>query len=305
MIFMDTILENIEKGREVDDDKFVSLKVEEIRENLRNIINKEIAKQSEKNVRKENEKKKAEYETSIPKENERKEKSEDEGNDRNEDRRDSVIIESILNRISNQIDNTNLRTNNNSRNYNAPNSGLSRRDYNGRNNNGNDKRNETLNRGRRSRGLCKYFDKGGCRNGRNCRFEHPEICNEWYEHGRCKGVNGECEMAHPNICSKYIKREPCTYRDCLYMHPRGMKKANHREERNDTQRHSERKPNRGRTDNNFRSDNKFFHQEQYRGRQRIDRTTTERELQQRIEMLEEEVRAFRMVRRGSRVGYYI
>ena len=89
------------------------------------------------------------------------------------------------------------------------------------------------------------------------------------------------------------------------MHPRGMKKANHREERNDTQRHSERKPNRGRTDNNFRSDNKFFHQEQYRGRQRIDRTTTERELQQRIEMLEEEVRAFRMVRRGSRVGYYI
>ena len=52
MIFMDTLLENIEKGREVDDDKFVSLKVEEIRENLRNIINKEIAKQSEKNVRK-------------------------------------------------------------------------------------------------------------------------------------------------------------------------------------------------------------------------------------------------------------
>ena len=137
-------------------------------------------------------------------------------------------------------------------------------------------------------------------------FLFPHIHdNEWYERGRCKGVNGECEMAHPNICSKYIKREPCTYRDCLYMHPRGMKKANHREERNDTQRHSERKPNRGRNDNNFRGYNKFFHKEQNRGRQRIDRTTTERDLQQRIEMLEEEVRAFRMVRRRSRAGYCV
>ncbi|MEL7079645.1 MAG: hypothetical protein AAGM46_27555, partial [Cyanobacteria bacterium J06582_2] len=133
-------------------------------------------------------------------------------------------------------DNTNLRNNNNSRNYNEPNSGLSRRDYTIQNADtgnaglGGRQRMQYKNysRGRRSRSLCKFFDKDGCRNGRNCRFEHPEICNEWYEHGRCKGVNGECEKAHPNICRKYIKREPCTYRDCLYMHPRGMKKANHR-----------------------------------------------------------------------------
>ena len=89
------------------------------------------------------------------------------------------------------------------------------------------------------------------------------------------------------------------------MHPRGMKKANHREEWNDTHRHSERKPNRGRNDNIFRGYNNFFHQEQNRGRQRTDRTTTERDLQQRIEMLVEEVRALRMVRRGSHVGYCV
>ena len=94
------------------------------------------------------------------------------------------------------------------------------------NNNGNDKRNEMMNEGSRPRKPCWYFMNDGCRNGRNCRFEHPEICNEWYEQGRCKGVNGDCEKTHPKICSKFTKREHCTYRFCLYMHPRGMKKAN-------------------------------------------------------------------------------
>ena len=79
-----------------------------------------------------------------------------------------------------------------------------------RDNNGKDKRNETLNGGRRPKEVCWFFEKDGCRNGRNCRFEHPEICNEWYEHGRCKGVNGECVKTHPNICSKYTECEPCT-----------------------------------------------------------------------------------------------
>ena len=89
------------------------------------------------------------------------------------------------------------------------------------------------------------------------------------------------------------------------MHPRGMKKANHREEQNDTRRHSEKKSNRDRNDNNFTGYDKFFHQEQNRGRQRIDHTTTERDLQHKIEMLVEEVRALRMVRRGSHVGYCV
>merc|ERR1711913_160339 len=104
MIFIDTILENIEKGREFDDDTYVSLNAEDIREDLRDIINKEAEKQSGKNVKKENEKKKAEDETSIPKENEGKEKSKDKRNDRNDDRRDSVIIDNIVNRILNKPD---------------------------------------------------------------------------------------------------------------------------------------------------------------------------------------------------------
>ena len=129
------------------------------------------------------------------------------------------------------------------------------------NNNGNDKRNEMMNEGSRPRKPCWFFKNDVCRNGRNCRFEHPEICNEWYEQGRCKGVNGDCEKTHPKICSKFTKREHCTYRSCLYMHPRGMGKANHSEGRKEIQRRQEKKTNRDRDDSNVRGYNKKFHQE--------------------------------------------
>merc|ERR1712029_906473 len=79
------------------------------------------------------------------------------------------------------------------------------------NNNGNDKRNEMMNEGSRPRKPCWYFMNDGCRNGGNCRFEHLEICNKWYEQGRCEGVNGDCEMIHPKICSKFAKRQDCTF----------------------------------------------------------------------------------------------
>ena len=84
-----------------------------------------------------------------------------------------------------------------------------------------------MNEDRRPRKTCWFFKNEVCRNGKNCRYEHPEICNEWYELGRCKGVNGDCELSHPKICSKYAKRESCPDRYCLYMHPRGMKKTDH------------------------------------------------------------------------------
>ena len=157
-------------------------------------------------MRKENEKRKAEDETSIPKENERKEKSKDKRNDRNEDRRDSVIIESILNRISNQIDNNNLRTNNNSRNNNAPNSGLSRRDYTIPNA---DTRNAKLGGQQRMPSPCRNYSNTICYYGVNCRFDHPRICESWTEMGSCPGVNGSCKKPHPMICRSFSDRVEC------------------------------------------------------------------------------------------------
>ena len=254
MAFMATIMENIVSGRKVDDNKNVPYKADELRQLLLTALKLEIDRRN-KNYDKRNI---IDLIVTLKESKNKKEKerANEEKMEKEKAEKEKEIFENALRSLCNPDASLgNMNNANNKEEINA------KKVDNVRNNNGNDKRNKTLNRGRRSRSLCKFFERDGCRNGRNCKFEHPEICNEWYEHGRCKGVNGECEKAHPNICRKYIKREPCTYSDCLYMHPRGMKKANHREEQNDTQRHSERKHNRGRNDNNFRGYNKFFHHE--------------------------------------------
>ena len=89
------------------------------------------------------------------------------------------------------------------------------------------------------------------------------------------------------------------------MHPRGMRKANHSEGRKEIQRRHEKKTNRDRDDSNVRGYNKFFHQERNRGRQILNRSTTElkRGLQQKIEMLVEEEIAFRMERKENHARY--
>ena len=225
MIFMDTILENIERGREFDDDKYVSLNAEDIRENLRYTINKEIEKQSGKKVRNENEKKKADDETTISKEDERKEKSQEKRNDGNGDRRDSVIIDSIVNKIANKLDNTNLRNNNNSRNFNEPNSGLSRRDYTiqnadtgnaGLGNRTKDNKDKsdgrTINRNNGQK--CKYFINDLCKYGRLCRYRHTIVCRNWKRNGNC---GSDCGFDHPEPCMDHL-RGTCQRRSCWYLH---------------------------------------------------------------------------------------
>ena len=112
MIFMQTILENIVKGREADNDKYVIYKVDEMRETLRNIINDEMKKENTgKNETKKDEKRKDEEKTSIQKqkEKERKEKSRDKRNDSDEGRRYDEVVDIILNKISNKLDNSNIR----------------------------------------------------------------------------------------------------------------------------------------------------------------------------------------------------
>ena len=79
---------------------------------------------------------------------------------------DSVIIDSIVNRILNKPDDTNLRTNNNSRDYNAH-SGLSRRDYTIPNA---DTRNAKLGGHQRMPSPCRNYSKTICYYGVNCRF---------------------------------------------------------------------------------------------------------------------------------------
>ena len=66
---------------------------------------------------------------------------------------------------------------------------------------------------------CRYFNRGYCKYGTSCRFQHSqEICYEYMKEGMCK-TNG-CFRRHPRHC-KYWTGSPegCTRADsCQYLH---------------------------------------------------------------------------------------
>ena len=314
MMYMATIMKNIVNGRKVDDDNIIPYKAEELRQLLLTALKLEIVRRNENcdkrniiDLMEELKEGKIEKENEREKEKEKekeREKANEEKREKEKAQKEKEIMEEAIESLCNQDASRGGRNNvNNKEEIDAK-----KKDNvssNNGNNNGNNKRNEMMNEGSRPKKPCWYFMNDGCRNGGNCRFEHLEICNKWYEQGRCEGVNGDCEMIHPKICSKFAKRQDCTFGSCLYMHPRGMKKANHSERRKETQMRQGKKTNRDRDDSNVRGYNRFFHQDWNRRRQISDRPTTEmrRGLQQKIEMLVEEEIAFLMQRKGNRARY--
>ena len=245
MIFMQTILENIVKGREADNDKFVIYKVDEMRETLRNIINDEMKKKNTgKNETKKEEKGKDEEKTSIQKEKERKEKSRDKRNDSDEGRRYDEAVDIILNKISNKLDNSNIRmkmddrsmerkrdeiSNKNSYNYNEPNIRGNKREYNIPNA---DTRNDKI--GGQQRKPCYNHFNTMCYYGLNCRFDHPRICESWKEMGSCPGVNGSCKKPHPMLCRSFGDQVECQRRYCKFLHPTLQKSRRHKAQSTDS-----------------------------------------------------------------------
>ena len=304
MMYMATIMKNIVNGRKVDDDKNIPYKADELRQLLLTALKLEIDRRNytcdKRNIidlMEELKKGKIEKE---------KEKADEEKRDKEKMEKEKEVFEKAIESLCNKDTIWGSWNNVNNKEGSVAKKKDNVRNNND-NNNGIDKRNGMMNEGSRPRKPCWYYMNDGCRNGKKCRFEHPDICIEWYEQGRCEGVNGDCEMIHPKICSKFAKREHCTYGSCLYMHPRGMKKANNSEGRKETQTQmrKENKTNRDRDDSNVRGYNRFFHQVRNRGRQILDRSAVElrRGLQQKIGILVEEEIAFLMQRKGNRARY--
>ena len=50
---------------------------------------------------------------------------------------------------------------------------------------------------------CRYYLKGFCRRGKDCRFEHRELCSIWMKKGLCK--SSRCRLAHPYKFNNYDK----------------------------------------------------------------------------------------------------
>ena len=237
MMYLETIIDNIGSGREVDDDRFIPHDFEEIRKLLRDGIEKEISETWKKEFKKTYAKEEMEEKKYNHSEKERKNnKDKGSNNERNEGRNSPRILDNLINnwekvntkakkRESIKDGCKDGRVIDKGYNNGESNNGRIYRDY--RNTDITNREGENI---RKQRKPCRNFIQSVCRFGNYCRYDHPEICNSWEEIGRCNGVSGSCEKPHPQICRSYTENEICHRKNCRFMHPRQRKRINEREQ---------------------------------------------------------------------------
>ena len=90
-----------------------------------------------------------------------------------------------------------------------------------------------------SSNVCYFYATNKCKFGKECRKEHPKICNKFKKFGLQKfnknknGCSEECEFYHPRACFEAMKTKTCKRNDCKYFHMAGTKK----EEGNNLEQH--------------------------------------------------------------------
>ncbi len=86
---------------------------------------------------------------------------------------------------------------------------------------------ENPNKPNKKRETCRYFARGHCTRAKECRFDHPKICNIFREHGSLstdkKGCDGKCDAFHPNACRQSLKDKTCSFPECRFYHLKGTK----------------------------------------------------------------------------------
>ena len=84
----------------------------------------------------------------------------------------------------------------------------------------NDAENEKMDgQAKESKRKCRYFNRGYCKYGMNCKFFHSKvICNEYVEEGGCQTTG--CSKRHPRQCRYWTENpEGCRRSDtCQYLH---------------------------------------------------------------------------------------
>ena len=81
---------------------------------------------------------------------------------------------------------------------------------------------------KKTKETCKFYARGRCNRGKDCRFDHPTICKKFRQFGsktseRQKGCDGKCSAYHPNVCRRSLKDRTCSFRDCRFFHLKGTK----------------------------------------------------------------------------------
>jgi hypothetical protein len=77
--------------------------------------------------------------------------------------------------------------------------------------------------------VCYFYATNKCKFGKECRKEHPKICNKFKKYGlkkfnKAAGCNEECEFYHPMACFESMKTKTCKRTDCKFYHILGTKK---------------------------------------------------------------------------------
>lgn len=66
----------------------------------------------------------------------------------------------------------------------------------------------------RNEGICRFWRRGNCKKGKDCKFQHPDQCRRFLDFGlgryNKKGCHDEnCPKLHPRICKTSLKHGHC------------------------------------------------------------------------------------------------
>ena len=79
----------------------------------------------------------------------------------------------------------------------------------------------------KSKETCKFYTRGCCNRGKDCRFDHPDICKKFRKFGskstNSNGCDGKCNAFHPNACRNSLNNKTCSFKDCRFFHLKGTK----------------------------------------------------------------------------------
>ncbi len=75
---------------------------------------------------------------------------------------------------------------------------------------------------------CRFYTRGHCNRGNDCRYDHPSICKKFRQFGSKstdqKGCDGKCNAFHPNACRSSLKDKTCTFNECRFFHLKGTRR---------------------------------------------------------------------------------
>ena len=77
--------------------------------------------------------------------------------------------------------------------------------------------------------LCRYYARGHCTRKKECRFDHPSICQKFHKFGSLssdpKGCDGKCRAFHPNACRSSLRNKTCSWDECRFYHLKGTNRT--------------------------------------------------------------------------------